>query len=423
MKAKNYIKVSILKSKLKLEDYNFKCMSRRNPQDFSRNRKMGFKNMMLFMLNMIKRTLQTELNNFFEGILGEDATMSKQAFSEARNKIKPEAFIELNNEVVSGLYDEAEDLELWNGYRLSAIDGSVLEIPNTKTLKKEFGVIRNQNGEVARARCACIFDILNKIIIHSKIDKYRASERNLAKDLIKQMNKSNKYNDLIIFDRGYPSAEMISFLYENNIDFLMRVRSDFSNQLVNARKKDQVIDIKYNDKSYPVRVIRVMISDEVEEVLMSSLMDEKIKPDDFKELYFKRWGIETKYNELKNRLQIENFTGATKTAIEQDFYASIYLSNMAEFARKHSDSIIKEKHADRNLKYTYRTNLNTLIGTLKDKLVMTLLEENDKKRNKMFMKIMNIISKSAVPIRLERKNPRKQFLIRSKYQLHKKRCL
>lgn len=423
MKAKNYIKVSILKSKLKLEDYNFKCMSRRNPQDFSRNRKMGFKNMMLFMLNMIKRTLQTELNNFFEGILGEDATMSKQAFSEARNKIKPEAFIELNNEVVSGLYDEAEDLELWNGYRLSAIDGSVLEIPNTKTLKKEFGVIRNQNGEVARARCACIFDILNKIIIHSKIDKYRASERNLAKDLIKQMNKSNKYNDLIIFDRGYPSAEMISFLYENNIDFLMRVRSDFSNQLVNARKKDQVIDIKYNDKSYPVRVIRVMISDEVEEVLMSSLMDEKIKPDDFKELYFKRWGIETKYNELKNRLQIENFTGATKIAVEQDFYASIYLSNMAEFARKHSDSIIKEKHADRNLKYTYRTNFNTLIGTLKDKLVMTLLEENDKKRNKMFMKIMNIISKSAVPIRLERKNPRKQFLIRSKYQLHKKRCL
>lgn len=53
-----------------------------------------------------------------------------------------------------------------------------------------------------------------------------------------------------------------------------------------------------------------------------------------------RWGIEIKYDELKNRLEIENFTGKTKIDIEQDFYASIYLSNMIELARKDSDEII-----------------------------------------------------------------------------------
>jgi hypothetical protein len=37
-----------------------------------------------------------------------------------------------------------------------------------------------------------------------------------------------------------------------------------------------------------------------------------------------RWGIEMKYDELKDRLQIENFTGTTKIAIEQDFYSTIY---------------------------------------------------------------------------------------------------
>ena len=76
------------------------------------------------------------------------------------------------------MYNEVEDLELWNGYRLSAIDGSVLEIPNTKILRKEFGVSKNQSSEVARAKASCIFD------------------------------------------RGYPSAEMFSFLCEHNVDFL-----------------------------------------------------------------------------------------------------------------------------------------------------------------------------------------------------------
>ncbi|MCM1992419.1 hypothetical protein [Oceanirhabdus seepicola] len=43
--------------------------------------------------------------------------------------------------------------------------------------------------------------------------------------------------------------------------------------------------------------------------------------------------VEVKYDELKNRLEIENFTGRTKIAIEQDFYASIYQSNIIELTR------------------------------------------------------------------------------------------
>jgi hypothetical protein len=54
-------------------------------------------------------------------------------------------------------------------------------------------------------------------------------------------------------------------------------------------------------------------------------------------MYFKRWGIEIKFDELKNRLQIENFTGDTKEKILQDFYASIYLSNMASLAKTYAE--------------------------------------------------------------------------------------
>ena len=143
----------------------------------------------------------------------------------------------------------------------------------------------------------------------------------------------------------------------------------------------------------------------------------------FKALYFIRWKVEIKYDELKNRLQIENFTGESKVAIEQDFYASIYLSNMIELARKQSDDVISTKNMNKELKHEYKTNLNVLIGTLKDKLIIMMLEESKSKRSRMFNSIMATVSKSSVPIRENRKYQREKFLVRSKYQLNKKRCL
>ena len=59
--------------------------------------------------------------------------------------------------------------------------------------------------------------------------------------------------------------------------------------------------------------------------------------------------IKIKYDELKNPLEIENFSGTTKIAIEQDFYASIYLSNMIELARKDSNNIIKSEREHKTI--------------------------------------------------------------------------
>ena len=70
-----------------IEDYIFKCSNRTSPLYFTRSGKMGFKETILFMLNMINKSLQVELNNFFEVILKRKDTISKQAFSENRQKL------------------------------------------------------------------------------------------------------------------------------------------------------------------------------------------------------------------------------------------------------------------------------------------------------------------------------------------------
>jgi len=119
---------------------------------------------------------------------------------------------------------------------------------------------------------------------------------------------------------------------------------------------------------------------------------------------------------LKNRLEIENFSGTTKITIEQDFYASIYLSNMIELARKDSDDIIKSERKNKANKHEYKTNLNVLIGSLKDKLIIMLLEPSPRKRNKIYKDIMKQVAKSSIPIRPDRQNVRVKRITRGKYR-------
>jgi hypothetical protein len=60
----------------------------------------------------------------------------------------------------------------------------------------------------------------------------------------------------------------------------------------------------------------------------------------FKELYFMRWPIECKYYELKERLDIESFNGATSISVMQEFYLNMLISNIRALIKKHVDSNI-----------------------------------------------------------------------------------
>ncbi len=406
-----------------LDDFLFKCSNRLKSNFFTRKSKMGFKETLLFIIYMAKKSLQIELNNFYQDVLKVDETVSKQAYCEARQKIDPKAFIELNDQTVRIFYDGYNKLKLWNGYRLSAIDGTVLEIPDTHLLRETFGCSGNQNRMVARAKASCLFDVLNKIVIKSKIDPYPTPERETATYLINQLPENERMNDLVLFDRGYPSAAFIAFLSDSNINFVIRSQKKHFCKTIKPGINDQIIHITHKEKVYNVRVVRFMLSSGEEEILLTSLLDKGYTLQEFKGLYNLRWGIEIKYDVLKNKMEIQNFTGVTPITIEQDFYATIYLSNMAEIAKKKSDAIISDKNEDKGLKYEYQTNINVLIGSMKDKFILMMLETNVRKRGRIYKEIINTISKSTVPIRPGRSNKRNARKIMGKYSKNSRRNL
>lgn len=57
----------------------------------------------------------------------------------------------------------------------------------------------------------------------------------------------------------------------------------------------------------------------------------------FQELYFYRWPVELKYKELKSRLAIEEFSGATTTSVFQEFYINMLLSNLSSLIKNQAN--------------------------------------------------------------------------------------
>jgi hypothetical protein len=127
---------------------------------------MPFKKLMVFMLGMVKESTQNALERFFPKI--QEAThMSQQAFSQARQKIKAEAFRELFQASVEGSYNET--LKDWRGYLVMAVDSSHITLPRDAALREYYGAVGHALN-AATARASLLYDISNDIIVDAKIE-------------------------------------------------------------------------------------------------------------------------------------------------------------------------------------------------------------------------------------------------------------
>ncbi|MCY6355866.1 IS4 family transposase [Clostridium sp. ZS2-4] len=405
----NRFKKGIQASNQIIDDIMFLYKFRMKETYFTRmgRSKMKFTDIILFILNFVKKSLQIELDDFFKNVHKGEVTITKQAFSQARRKVSPEAFIYLLDGVNKWFYNDTP-FNKYRGYRLLAIDGTVLQLHNSENLREVFGYIENQNSKVARAQASALYDVENDMIIASKITHYKTGERAIAKEMITKMCELGTRNDLLLFDRGYPSRDFIQFIEEKQLKYLMRVSSGFLKVVVNAPDKDQVIEVKYKGELLKMRVLKFELNSGVIETLITNIFDEDFSVADFKELYFKRWGIEVKYNEIKNKLQVENFAGETPIAIEQDFYATMYLSNMVALAKMDANEIIEEEYKNKGLKYEYKVNTNVLIGKLKNTLITMISINNPWKRSRILKHIEEEIQRNVIPIRPDRSFERKE---------------
>jgi hypothetical protein len=414
-----------------LESDEFLQRHRRSERDFTRKRCLTFVVVVLFLLNMVKRALQDELDEFFRALQQDkvaERVVTKSAFTQARQKLKHTAFIELNQEQVAYFYRHFAPQQ-WRGLRLLAIDGSMCDIPDVPNLRGHFGVWPSPTSTgCAKARLSQLFDVLNKVTVDACIEPNAYGERALAEQHLSLVSEG----DLILLDRGYPAYWFFMAIHARGSHFCARLNVNqwkSVKRFVTSEKQEQSItlhpDYRARDKCHKrglptdelqLRLIRVDLPTGEVEVLITSLLDTIRFPYEvFKELYFERWPVEEDYKVMKSRLQVENWSGISTEAVYQDFHATVFTKNLAAILAQPAQPVVEQRTSNR--KHPYQVNMTNLISKLKDTVVY-LFRDADVLH--LLTSLWHQMLCTIEPIRPNRSFPREKKVHRKRFPMNYK---
>lgn len=375
------------------------------------------------------KSIQNHLHSFFrewELIKDESVkSVSAAAWSKSRQKFSHGAFKEINDNVIVSAFYEEDFYHKWNGHRLLAIDGSSLSLPDHPSIEDQFGkqYQSNQHGPypkgISMSRVSVLYDLINEIGIDAKIAPYKSSEYELAHEHVDNFVSPK---DLLILDRGYGSFALFAHIIKADADVLCRLSSSSFTEVKTLLKRDKagvskIVKLKAGKHCYQklkdmglpkqlrLRFVTVRLETGELEVLVTSLLDKNKYPTElFKELYFKRWKIETYYSRIKNRLDLENFSGKTCESVLQDFYATILVSNFESIL----SDVAKEAMENENPKRANKYQLNKCVTyhAIKDHALEIILsdmpeEEVLEKLLKLFFGSMNYKRPERKVVRLK----------------------
>jgi len=292
----------------------FQARHKESPKDFIRKSSLSFKNLVAFFANLNKGSYETELKAFYKTINNHEVAspeVTKGAVTKARKKLKPSAFIELNEKTVHEYENEAP-LKTWNGMRLVGVDGSTATVPDEPEIKDHFGIWKGTHGDPCpKARVSQMFDVQNRITLDAIIKPKSEGERELAADHFLKLMPS----DLVLLDRGYPAVWLFILILSLGANFCVRVKISQWKAVMKffrSGKKEKIVKLPMSYLSIrkckemglgleaiKVRLIRVELPSGETEILVTSLLDkEKFAHDVFTELYHMRWPVEEDYKEL-----------------------------------------------------------------------------------------------------------------------------
>jgi len=339
-----------------LESEEFREIGRLNEKSFTRDRKLTFTDVNWIILNKKGVSTAMELYNYFKIKKADSASV--QAFSKARMNLDPEIFTELNKRYLTEVYTNTP-IKSFKGHVMLAVDGMVADLWNEKGIKEIFGGTKNSDGEInlAKAQTCGIYDCLNKMVVDFQLAPYNTSEIELSKKNIENARKFFENQKLcILFDRLFPSIELFHNLNQKGIKFICRLKkTSYQEEIEQMKSDDGCIDIKITPQRMQhikdektkktllelgemrLRVSKIELENDEKEYLISNFYFDEVNYGEMKDLYAQRWEIEKCFNVLKNKLEIENISGESKIAIEQDFNAQILVHNIIQDVKNEAE--------------------------------------------------------------------------------------
>lgn len=422
----------------RLCDEEFVARHRVRPEDFTRRRQLTFPVVMLFVLQKTVKSIQWHLHEFLSELAGqavfEPATAG--AFTHARAKLKATAFIELNQQVVLPLVAQhPEKLRRWHGHRWLGQDSSLLRLPDSPELAEHFGrvVIQNHRGATGTAypegRISVLYDVLNRLGLDGRLESSRMGEVALAIEQLAHVQPG----DITLSDRGFTGYRFLAEHVQRGIHLIGRCSSGSfaaAQELFRADRAgrstvvklfapaDQRAELKALGLPLEliVRFVSLRLPDGKLEVLVTTLLEEALYPTaEFLDVYHWRWPHETFYFMLKSRLDLENFSGETVEAVEQDFQAALLLGNLESLLTAPAAEAVQQNSAAHQ--HPKQINRAGAYHALKDRLLALLYSETPPEQ--VLAELQRLFVEAPVSVQPERKPPRRKPSMHRSYHFQR----
>lgn len=333
----------------------------------------------LLLAAMILKMINSKSNQGYASVIGEFWLAAKDlipklsvlkpvaqsSFSNARNKLDPQIFKDINAEIIG--FGKNHGTYRWNGLRVLSIDGSKINLP--RNLLKEGFKLSNPQSYYPQGLVSCLYDLRARVPVDFMLSE-KGDERACALEHLKLLDKG----DLVVYDRGYQSFALIYNHVRSGVGMVMRMETSTTFNAVKefsaSKSTDKVVDLKPADgsrgkirKTCPdaefstlkVRLIKYKVGDN-EYVLATTLLDKKkYPPNIFPDLYHSRWGVEEMYKSLKSSLGACEFHGKTRRKVEQELFAGLL---MITITRLFANSKLPQKSPRDKKKSTGESNIS-----------------------------------------------------------------
>lgn len=265
-------------------------------------------------------SMTTVLKNLVSGLSRQWTKLGKYwrvpnsaSITEARQRVGPQVMSQLFEQVARPLATHETPGAFLGGLRVMAVDGTVLDVPDSKANAKVFGYPSSRPGTQAafpKVRLVMLVEAGTHIIVDALMCPYRMGERVRAKKLL----RSTATGMLLMWDRGLHSYAMVNATLAQGCHYLGRVPANVkfpTEQVLDDGSYLSWIapDGKSKKKGYTkllVRVIEYTIDTDAQQAtyrLITSLTDIALFPALLLATeYHQRWEIESTLDELKTHL-------------------------------------------------------------------------------------------------------------------------
>ena len=388
----------------------------------TRDRKLSHAEVIRALMVMQGGSLKKEL-------LEAGLSITPSAFVQRRYQLEPNAI----GDALSDFYGKCKAPERFNGYRVLAIDGTAINM-----FRDPKSACFMCNASAPRGYCQMhanpLYDVLNKHYVDCVIQPQPAQDE-IGALLFMLAWRDFPSKTLIVADRAYSSYNLFATIQAMpNVDFLIRIKQGKGAMREVAKLPMEELDREigftitttqtkedkakghiflqtqkeeperpYSAKTrkgrwnfpspYPMklRIVRIMLDTGEYETLATSLPP-SFTPEQMKQLYHARWGIETAFRELKYNYGLVNLHGKSEQFVRQEIYAAMLMASACSRIIK---KVVIQQHKG-----------NTYLYQVDQKMAVYLCKKFFRTPGADGEKLMEDIAKFTEPVRPGRQGQR-----------------